>query len=95
MADIVVYSDSLEDHVEHVKTIFDILKRETLFLSRKKVHLLAKELKILGRIIDSNGICMDLSKVDSIANWKVPTSKELLQGFLGSVGFLADDIAGI
>ena len=38
---------------------------------------------------------MDPDKVDSIANWKTPTSKELLRGFLGSVGYVADDIATV
>ena len=35
---------------------------------------------------------MDPNKVDGALNWKVPTTKELLRGFLGSVGYLADDI---
>ncbi|ESK81294.1 reverse transcriptase-rnase h-integrase [Moniliophthora roreri MCA 2997] len=35
---------------------------------------------------------MDPAKVDVIANWKVPTSKELVSGFLGAVGFLVDNL---
>ena len=35
---------------------------------------------------------MDPAKVDSISAWKTPTLKDLLQGFLGLVGFLVDDI---
>jgi hypothetical protein len=38
---------------------------------------------------------MNHDKVDSILNWKTPTSKELVQGFLGLVGFLADNIAQV
>ncbi|KAJ2955854.1 hypothetical protein NUW54_g14706 [Trametes sanguinea] len=38
---------------------------------------------------------MDAEKVDSVLNWKTPTSKELLRGFLGAVGYLADDIATV
>jgi hypothetical protein len=93
--DIIVYSDSLEDHVKHCKLIFDILHEQRLYLSEKKMQLLPRRLKILGRIIDDDGIWMDPDKVDSVLSWKVPTSKELLQGFLGSVGYLADDIAGV
>ena len=52
-------------------------------------------MKILGRIVDDDGIRMDPDKVDSVLNWKVPTNKELLRGFLGSVGYLADDIATV
>lgn len=93
--DIVVYSDSLEEHVRHCKLIFDILRREKLYLSEGKIKLLMPEIKILGRVIDDAGIRMDPAKVDSVLNWKTPTSKDLLSGFLGSVGYLADDIARV
>ncbi|KAJ3476258.1 hypothetical protein NLI96_g11283 [Meripilus lineatus] len=93
--DIIIYSDTLEDHVKHVKTVIDVLKKEELYLSSTKLRFLEREMKILGRIVDDNGIRMDPDKVDSVLNWKVPTSKELLRGFLGSVGYLADDIATV
>ena len=35
---------------------------------------------------------MDPHKVESIQQWKVLTNKDLLQGFLGSVGYLASNI---
>jgi len=35
---------------------------------------------------------MDPDKVNSIVNWKVPTNRTLCKGFVGSVGYLADDI---
>lgn len=38
---------------------------------------------------------MDPDKVDSVMNWKVPTNWDLLQGFIGSVGYLADDIPNV
>lgn len=93
--DIIVYSDSLEDHVRHIQTVFQILRNNNFYLSVDKMQLFAQELKILGHIIDGDGIRMDPHKVDSIANWKVPTSRALLQSFLGAVGFLAPDCYGI
>lgn len=93
--DIVVYSDSLDEHVSHVKQVIDILAREKLYLSRDKLHFLEKELNLLGRIIDDQGIRMDPHKVDTVINWKVPTNRDLLRGFLGSVGYLADDVPGV
>ena len=90
--DIVIYSDSLDEHVQHVKLVLDILEREKLYLSKSKLHFIAPELKLLGRIIDDNGIRMDVEKVDSVLKWKVPTNRDLLRGFIGSVGYLADDI---
>jgi len=93
--DIVIYSNTLTEHVGHVKTVLDILIREKLYLSRSKLRFIANELKILGRIIDDEGIRMDAEKVDSILNWKIPTNRDLLRGFIGSVGYLADDIPNV
>ena len=93
--DIVIYSNTLDEHKEHVRIILDILEREKLYLSRNKVHFLQPSLKLLGRIIDDNGIRMDMDKVDTVLNWKVPTNRDLLRGFIGSVGYLADDIPNV
>jgi hypothetical protein len=35
---------------------------------------------------------MDPDKVDALVKWKTPTNMDLLCGFLGSAGYLADDI---
>ena len=93
--DIVIYSDTIEDHMRHVRLIFDVLRREKFFLGADKMNFFASKLKILGHIIDKKGIAMDPHKVDSVVNWKVPTNKSLLSSFLGAVGFLALDCEGI
>ena len=58
--------------------VLDILKREKLYLSCSKLHFMPRELKLLGWVIDQQGICMDSNKVNSILNWKAPTNKDLL-----------------
>ena len=72
--DIMVYSDTVSDHVEHCKTVLDILLWEKLYPSKSKIRFLASELKLLGRIIDDRGIRMDPDKVDSVINWKTTTN---------------------
>jgi hypothetical protein len=59
------------------------------------MQFFAKELKILGHIIDEQGILMDPYKVDAIVNWKTPTNKDLLASFVGAVGYLADNCYAI
>jgi len=93
--DIIIFSDSVEKHIEHVKTVFNILRKERLFLSPNKMQFFANELKILGHVIDDKGIRMDPHKVDKVVNWKTPTNKDLLRSFIGAVGFLAPDCKGI
>ncbi len=90
--DIVVYSNTIEEHAKHCEIIVDILQEQWLYLSEKKCQILAKKLHILGHIVNDNGIKMDPSKVDTVLNWKVPTNHELLSGFLGLVGYLVDNI---
>ncbi len=93
--DIIVYSNTLEEHMKHVKLIIDILKKEKFYLRENKVHFLAKELKVLGHIVDRQGICMDPDKVDAILKWPMPMNKDLLLSFMRSLGWLADDIAKV
>ena len=93
--DIIIFSDTIEDHVKHIRTVFDILRREKLYLGLSKMQFFTEELKILRHVIDKKGILMDPHKVDKISNWKVPTNKDLLRSFIGAVGFLAPDCKGI
>jgi hypothetical protein len=59
----IIYSDIVEQHLEHLHKVFAVLQREKLYLSRDKMQLFASELKDLGRSIDENGIHMDPHKV--------------------------------
>ena len=93
--DIIIFSDSISDHVKHVRIVFDILRKEKLYLGPSKMQFFAEELKILGHIIDDRGISMDPHKVDKVLNWKAPSNKDLLRSFIGAVGFLAPDCKGI
>ena len=75
--------------------MFNILRKEKLYLRPLKMQFFTKELKILGHIINNKGISMDPHKVDKVLNWKAPTNKDLLRSFIGAVGFLAPDCNGI
>lgn len=87
--DTVIYSDTPEEHVAHVKKIIDRLHEHQFYLSAHKLQFFKEELKILGHVIDNDGIHMDPVKVESVTNWKTPTNKGLLASFIRSVGYLA------
>ena len=93
--DIVIYSDSIEDHVKHIRTVLEVLRREKLYLSTEKMEFFAEKLKILGHVVDEKGISMDPNKVNTVVNWKVPTNKGLLSSFLGGVSYLAGNCRNI
>ena len=93
--DIIIFSDSIKEHVDHIRIVFDILRKEKLYLGPSKMQFFAEELRILGHVVDDKGISMDPHKVDKVLNWKTPSNKDLLQSFIGAVGFLAPDCKGI
>ena len=59
------------------------------------MQFFAEELKILGHMINDQGISMDPHKVNKVLNWKAPSNKDPLRSFIGAVGFLAPDCKGI
>jgi hypothetical protein len=87
-----IFSETLENHAKQVKLVIDLLRKHKFYVSERKLHFLQKEMKILGRLIVNGGIQMDPDKVDVLCNWKAPTNRDLLRGFLGSAGYLADDM---
>ena len=93
--DDIIFLDTIEDHVKHIWIMFDILRREKLYLWPSKMQFFTKGLKILGHVIDKKGILMDPHKVDKISNWKGSMNKDLLKSFIGAVRFLAPDCKGI
>ncbi|KAG8720806.1 hypothetical protein FRC09_008934 [Ceratobasidium sp. 395] len=93
--DIVVYTNTLEEHIQRVKEVFEVLRKQKVFLSPEKMQFLVEELHILSHIVDSRGIQMDPHKVESVVNWKVPNTKDQLLSFIGAVGYLAPNCDGI
>ena len=90
--DIIVYSDTLEEHIEHVRLVLDRLRKNRLYLSTPdKLQFFATDLVILGHRLDSKGIRLDPHKVDQIMKWKTPTNRDLLLQFIGAAGYLADN----
>lgn len=79
--DILIYSNTIEDHIKHIGIILDKLKKGKLYLSWDKMKFFLRELVLLGHMITDQGIQMDPHKVDAIEKWKPLSSKDLLAGF--------------
>ena len=47
--DIIIYSDRLQVHVEHIKLALEILEKEKFYLSEGKLDFLCEKIKILGK----------------------------------------------
>ena len=86
--DIVVWSDSIEDHIKNVHKILEALRLAKLYVNEKKTNLFAYEIKFLGHKISQSGIEADGSKVDKILEWPIPKNANEVRAFLGLVRYL-------
>lgn len=87
--DIVIWSNSLEEHITNVKLIMGALRNAKLHVNEKKTKLFCYEIKFLGHKISQNGIEADDLKVDKILQWPVPKNSGDVRAFLGLVRYLS------
>ena len=85
--EILVYSKSQIQHLEHLKLTFEILRQHILFAKLSKCSFGVQEVEYLGHIISANGVAIDPAKVATMKEWPVPTSVKQLRGFLGFIGY--------
>ena len=85
--DILIYSRSKEEHLEHLRLVFNLLRANQLYAKESKCDFCKTEIHYLGHIISANGLQMDPSKVEVILHWPHPKNLEELQIFLGMTGY--------
>ncbi|GJW73912.1 putative reverse transcriptase domain-containing protein, partial [Tanacetum coccineum] len=68
--DILIYFKTQEEHVEHLRLVLELLKKEKLYAKFSKCEFWLREVQFLGHVINGNGIHVDPSKIEAIKNWK-------------------------
>ncbi|KAK3544099.1 hypothetical protein QTP86_001557, partial [Hemibagrus guttatus] len=85
--DILVYSNSPEEHVQHVREVLSRLQRHHLYVKLEKCEFHRTTVTFLGYVISQRGVEMDAVKVRSVTEWPAPTTIRELQRFLGFANF--------
>ncbi|XP_066344069.1 uncharacterized protein [Miscanthus floridulus] len=85
--DILIYSKSREEHLEHLHAIFDALRAACLFGNLDKCDFCTQRVSFLGYVVTPQGIEVDNSKIDAIQSWPTPTTVTQIRSFLGLAGF--------
>jgi len=86
--DIIIWSDSMEEHIANVRIIMGALRDAKLHVNRKKTKLFCDEVDFLGHHISRRGVEADNSKVAQILDWPTPKSAKQVRQFLGLVRYL-------
>ena len=92
--DIVVYSSTLQEHVEHLKKVFKVLRENQLYVKREKCEFAQPKIHFLGHVISQGELRMDEAKVKAIQDWEAPTKMTELRSFLGLANYYRRFISG-
>ena len=85
--DIIVFSSTLEEHLENLQAVFQRLNEFGLRLKPSKCKFFREKVRYLGYVVSKEGIEVDPNKVEVLKQMKSPASVQELQRFLGFLGF--------
>lgn len=85
--DILVYSTTWVEHLEHLHSIFSLFRTKQLFAKRSKCAFGCSRIGYLGHQISGKGVKVDPEKIVAIQQWPLPTNIPALRGFLGLSGY--------
>jgi hypothetical protein len=85
--DILIYSKSVEEHLEHLRAVFDALRAARLFGNIAKCTFCIDRVVFLGYVVTAQGIEVDPAKIEAISSWPQPKTVTQVRSFLGLAGF--------
>ncbi|GJU87781.1 putative reverse transcriptase domain-containing protein [Tanacetum coccineum] len=85
--DILIYSKTREEHVEHLRLVLELLKKEKLYAKFPKCEFWLREVQFLRHVINGSGIHVDPSKIEVVKNWKAPKTPTEVRSLLGLAGY--------
>jgi hypothetical protein len=85
--DILIYSKSLDEHIEHLRAIFGALREARLFANLEKCTFCTDRVVFLGYVVTLQGIKVDEAKIKAIKSRLIPATLTQLQSFLGLARF--------
>ncbi|KAI2667850.1 Transposon Tf2-9 polyprotein [Labeo rohita] len=77
--DILIFSSSFQEHVQHVRQVLQGLLENGLFVKAEKCDFHAQSVPFLGYIVSAEGMRMDPEKVKAVVDWPSPDSRKALQ----------------
>ena len=81
--DILIFSHTLEEHLQHLSQVFDRLHKANLTLKPSKCQFCVKSVKYLGHVLSKDGVQVDDSKVKIVREHPVPKDQKQVRQFLG------------
>ena len=81
--DVIIFSETLQDHVRHLRMVFDRIRAANLKLNPKKCKFMCDEVDYLGHLVTPAGLRPNNRNLDAVKHFPVPTNLRQLRQFLG------------
>jgi len=85
--DILIYSEDMESHQQHVWEVLRQLQLHGLFAKLEKCEFHSDSVEYLGYCLSPDGLTMSLDKIQTISDWPEPRKVKDIQSFLGFANF--------
>ncbi|XP_048228253.1 uncharacterized protein LOC125369527 [Ricinus communis] len=92
--DILIYSETREQHEEHLRIVLQILIEKQLYAKSNKYEFWLEEIAFLGHIVFKNGVQPDSSKIAAVKEWESPKNVLEVRSFLGLAGYYRRFVEG-
>ena len=80
--DLLVHSKTFEEHLLHLRQVFEVARKYGLVFNRQKMKLCQREVRYIGYVFGVNGISTDPEKVSAVHSMPQPQSRKQVKSFL-------------
>lgn len=87
MDDLLVFSKTLDEHIEHLRDVFHRIRQFGLKLSEEKTVLGQDQINFLGHTISKDGVRPDIRKVAAIQRMAIPRDIKGIRRLLGTLNY--------
>ena len=85
--DILIYSQSEEEHEDHLRVLLQLLRDHQLYSKFNKCKFWLTKVSFLGHVVSASGMSVDPEKVEAVMSWERPKSVFEILNFLGLAGY--------
>lgn len=90
--DILIYSRTFEEHVQHIKLVSELLAKDQWKIKLSKCSFAQRQFNYLGHVISEKGVGSNPAKIAATAQWPQPTNAKKLRSSLGLAGYYIESL---
>ena len=92
--DIIIFSKSVDEHLDHLEEVFRRLRDANVKLNPKKCSFVKQRVEYLGHVVTPEGISPNPDKVRVVQEFPTPTNLKELRSFLGLANYYRRFVRG-